>query len=41
MSDSPAFRPFQTQLDLDASLALLREATDGAEIGRASCRERV
>ena len=33
MSDSPAFRPFQTQLDLDASLALLREATDGADDG--------
>jgi TldD protein len=33
MPQNPAFRPFQTQLDQDAALRILRKATDGADDG--------
>jgi TldD protein len=33
MPENPAFRPFQTQLDHDAALRILRAATDGADDG--------
>ncbi|MFV1877418.1 metalloprotease TldD [Nioella sp.] len=33
MTQSAAFRPFETQLDKDAALSILRAATDGADDG--------